>query len=198
MLEKILRLAQNDKEETETPQAFPSEMILPPIGKDEVYQAFPSEGKGDRRTAVDEVEKRRIKVCYWFSAILQMCATIILLKSYWFSHTSSASLRSAPSPWRGRLLFSLRGFYNFLVGIPCTATFAKLTIWTQNCPKASRQKNGRPLGVISQWSCSLKKGAYDAAQSLGRICTRRVFASSRRLSLLYNNKIILSTIFCDK
>ena len=56
MLEKILRLAQNDKEETETPQAFPSEMILPPIGKDEVYQAFPSEGKGDRRTAVDEVK----------------------------------------------------------------------------------------------------------------------------------------------
>jgi hypothetical protein len=45
----------------------------------------------------------------------------------------------------------------FLVGIPCKATFTKLTIWTQNCPKASRQKNGRPLGVISQWSCSLKK-----------------------------------------
>ena len=57
MVGKILRCAQNDKEETETPQAFPSEMILPPIGKDEAYQAFPSEGKGDRRTAVDEVSK---------------------------------------------------------------------------------------------------------------------------------------------
>ena len=37
------------------------------------YQAFPSEGKAcARRTAVDEVEKRWIKVCYWFSAILKM------------------------------------------------------------------------------------------------------------------------------
>ena len=56
-----MRSSQNFVENTEnieTPQAFPSEMILPPIGKDEAYQAFPSEGKGDRRTAVDEVEKR--------------------------------------------------------------------------------------------------------------------------------------------
>ncbi len=42
------------------------------VGNAEISQAFPSEGKGDRRTAVDEVEKRWIKVCYWFSAILKM------------------------------------------------------------------------------------------------------------------------------
>ena len=40
MRKKILRCAQNDKKYAESPQAFPSE------------------GKGDRRTAVDEVEKR--------------------------------------------------------------------------------------------------------------------------------------------
>ena len=28
------------------------------VGNAEISQAFPSEGKGDRRTAVDEVEKR--------------------------------------------------------------------------------------------------------------------------------------------
>ena len=32
--------------------------------------------------ATDEVEKQRIKVCYWFPAILKMFAIIISLKSY--------------------------------------------------------------------------------------------------------------------
>ena len=65
MPKKIFRCTQNDNEIRRVPASLPLE------------------GKGDRRMAVDEVEKRRIKVCYWFSAILQMCATIILLKSYW-------------------------------------------------------------------------------------------------------------------
>ena len=180
MPKKIFRCTQNDNEIRRVPASLPLE------------------GKGDRRMAVDEVEKRRIKVCYWFSAILQMCATIILLKSYWFSQTSSASLRSAPSPRRGKLLFSLRWLYVFFSWDTLQGNFYKVNNLDTKLPKGLPPEKREAFGCYQSMELLAKKGAYDAAQFLGRICTRRAFASTRRLLLLYNNKIILSTIFCDK
>ena len=67
----------------------------PPFdGEEETFQAFPFEGKGDRRTAVDEVEKRWIYCALVVTCSIKNTNNHRIANCLWFSDTSSASLRS--------------------------------------------------------------------------------------------------------